>query len=72
MRLGFSMIVIGGAYVSVGLIGTQIKIPLFSLIKKECQYLGSLWGSYNDLREVMELAKKGLIKIMYRILTYQK
>jgi alcohol dehydrogenase, propanol-preferring len=72
MRLGFSMIAIGGAYVSVGLIGTQIKIPLFSLIKKECQYLGSLWGSYNDLREVMELAKKGLIKIMYRILTYQK
>lgn len=56
------MIAIGGAYVSVGLIGTQIKIPLFPLIKKECQYLGSLWGSYNDLREVMELAKKGLIK----------
>jgi alcohol dehydrogenase, propanol-preferring len=35
---------------------------VFPLIRKECQYLGSLWGNYNELREVMELAKKGLIK----------
>jgi propanol-preferring alcohol dehydrogenase len=41
--IGFDMIAIGGAYVSVGLVGTQIKIPLFPLIRKECQYLGSLW-----------------------------
>ncbi|CAN5136236.1 hypothetical protein BH18THE2_BH18THE2_32260 [soil metagenome] len=60
--IGFDMIAIGGAYISVGLVGTQIKIPLFPLIRKECQYLGSLWGNYNELREVMELAKKGLIK----------
>jgi threonine dehydrogenase-like Zn-dependent dehydrogenase len=39
--IGFDMIAIGGAY-SVGLVGTQIKIPLFPLIRKECQYLGSL------------------------------
>jgi alcohol dehydrogenase, propanol-preferring len=56
------MIAIRGAYVSVRLVGTQIKLPLFPLIQKECQYLGSLWGNYNELREVMELAKKGLIK----------
>jgi hypothetical protein len=35
--IGFDMIALGGAYVSVGLIGTQIKIPLFPLIRKECQ-----------------------------------
>ncbi|MGH9999867.1 MAG: zinc-binding dehydrogenase, partial [Nitrososphaeraceae archaeon] len=29
---------------------------------REYQYYGSFWGNYNDLREVMELAKKGLIK----------
>jgi alcohol dehydrogenase, propanol-preferring len=56
------MIAIGGAYISVGLVGTQIKIPLFPLLRKERQYLGSLWDNYNELREVMELAKKGLIK----------
>ena len=37
-------------------------IPLFPLIRKEFQYLGSLWGNYNELREIMELATKGLIK----------
>ena len=50
--IGFDMIAIGGAYVSVGLVGTQIKIPLFPLIRKECQYhygviitnLGKLWS----------------------------
>jgi threonine dehydrogenase-like Zn-dependent dehydrogenase len=39
--IGFDMIATGGAY-SVALVGTQIKIPLFPLIRKECQYLGSL------------------------------
>ena len=55
------MIAIGGAYVSVGLVGTNQDtfIPTHT---KKCQYLGSLWGNYNDLREVIKLAKKGLIK----------
>jgi threonine dehydrogenase-like Zn-dependent dehydrogenase len=33
--IGFDMIAIGGAYVSVGLVGTQIKIPLFLLVRKK-------------------------------------
>jgi propanol-preferring alcohol dehydrogenase len=60
--MGFSMLATEGAYVSSGLIGKQIKIPLFPLVSREYQYYGSFWGSYNDLRDVMELAKKGLIK----------
>jgi D-arabinose 1-dehydrogenase-like Zn-dependent alcohol dehydrogenase len=51
IRMGFSMLAPKGAYVSVGLVGAR-----------EYQYYGSFWSSYNDLREVMELAKKGLIK----------
>src|ERR687888_1854755 len=60
--MGFSMLATEGAYVSSGLIGKQIKIPLFPLVSREFQYYGSFWGNYNDLREVIELAKKGLIK----------
>jgi propanol-preferring alcohol dehydrogenase len=60
--MGFSMLAIAGTYVSVGLIGNQIKIPLFPFVAREYQYYGSFWGNYNDLREVIELAKKGLIK----------
>ena len=62
IAMGFSMLATEGAYVSSGLIGKQIKIPLFPLVSREYQYYGSFWGNYNDLREVMELAKKGLIK----------
>jgi propanol-preferring alcohol dehydrogenase len=62
IRMGFSMLAIEGAYVSIGLVGNQIKMPLFPLVAREYHYYGSFWGSYNDLREVVELAKKGLIK----------
>jgi alcohol dehydrogenase, propanol-preferring len=59
--MGFSMLAVGGTYVSTGLVGTQVKIPLFPFVAREYQYFGSFWGNYNDLREVMELAKKGSI-----------
>jgi alcohol dehydrogenase, propanol-preferring len=62
IAMGFSMLATEGAYVSSGLVGKQIKIPLFPFVSREFQYYGSFWGNYNDLREVMELAKKGLIK----------
>ena len=62
IAMGFSMLATEGAYVSSGLIGKQIKIPLFPFVSREYQYYGSFWGNYNDLKEVMELAKKGLIK----------
>lgn len=62
IAMGFSILATEGAYVSSGLVGKQIKIPLFPFVSREFQYYGSFWGNYNDLREVMELAKKGLIK----------
>jgi alcohol dehydrogenase, propanol-preferring len=48
--------------VCVGLIGTQIKTTLFPLVGREYSIQGSFWGNYNELREVIELTKKGLIK----------
>jgi len=48
--------------VCAGLIGTQIKTTLFPLVGREYSIQSSFWGNYNKLREVIELAKKGLIK----------
>ncbi|HEY7778032.1 MAG TPA: NAD(P)-dependent alcohol dehydrogenase [Nitrososphaeraceae archaeon] len=47
-----------GAIVVVGLFGKEIKTPLFQTVIQEYQIYGSLWGNYNELREVIELAKK--------------
>jgi len=51
-----------GAIVVVGLFGKEIKLPLFQTVLQEYQIYGSLWGNYNELREVIELSKKGKIK----------
>jgi alcohol dehydrogenase, propanol-preferring len=52
----------GGSLVVVGLFGSQIKIPLVRAVLQEFQVCGSLWGNYNELCEVIELAKAGKIK----------
>jgi alcohol dehydrogenase, propanol-preferring len=52
----------GGSLVIVGLFGSQIKIPLVRAVLQEYQVYGSLWGNYNELCEVIELAKAGKIK----------
>ena len=51
-----------GAIVMVGLFGKEITIPLFQTVIKEYQLYGSLWGNYNELREVVDLAKTGKVK----------
>jgi len=62
IQLGANLLATGGLMVCVGLIGTQIRTTLFPLVGREYTIQGSFWGNYNDLREVVELAKKGLIK----------
>jgi propanol-preferring alcohol dehydrogenase len=52
----------GGVLAVVGLFGAQIKVPLMPAILNEQQITGSLWGNYNELREVIELAKQGKVK----------
>jgi D-arabinose 1-dehydrogenase-like Zn-dependent alcohol dehydrogenase len=44
-----------GAIVIVGLFGKEITTPLFQTVIREYQVYGSLWGNYNELREVIEL-----------------
>jgi alcohol dehydrogenase, propanol-preferring len=51
-----------GVLVMVGLFGGQINMPLVSAVINEYQVICSLWGNYNELREVIELAKDQKIK----------
>ena len=52
----------GGAIVVVGLFGNLVKIPVAPLVINEYEIYGSLWGNYNELREVVELQNQGKIK----------
>jgi alcohol dehydrogenase, propanol-preferring len=62
IRLGFDLLATSGVYVSVGLMGTKINIPLFPFVGREFTYQGSFWGNYTDLSEVVALAQAGKIK----------
>jgi propanol-preferring alcohol dehydrogenase len=52
----------GGAIVVVGLFGSHIKVPLALSVINEYKVIGSMWGNYNELREVIELQSQGKIK----------
>lgn len=56
----------GGTLVVVGLFGALIKIPLLSAVVNEYQVIASLWGNYNELKEVIELANSGKIKHAFK------
>lgn len=62
IRLGFGLLATSGAFVSVGLMGTRVDIPLFPFVAREFSYHGSFWGNIVDLSEVVELARKGMVK----------
>ncbi|MEZ0394128.1 MAG: zinc-binding dehydrogenase [Desulfurococcaceae archaeon] len=52
-----------GTYVIVGLhspLGPHI--PIHAMVINEVSIVGSLWGNIRELREVVELARRGLIK----------
>ncbi len=45
--------------VILGLHGADsIRVPILSLVSGELRILGSSWGSYNDLREVIKLSSE--------------
>lgn len=52
--------------------GSQIKIPLVSFVIKEYSEYGSLWGNYNELCEIIELAEKGKIKTRYTKICFRR
>ena len=62
IRTGFGLLATAGVFVSVGLVGTRIDIPLFPFTAGEFTYHGSFWANYADLQEVLALAQKGQIQ----------
>jgi propanol-preferring alcohol dehydrogenase len=52
----------GGALVIVGLFGSHVRVPVLPAVINEYHVTGSLWGNYNELREVVELARQGKVK----------
>jgi alcohol dehydrogenase, propanol-preferring len=62
IQMGFGLLATAGTYVSVGLVGTRINIPLFPFVGREFTHHGSFWGNYNDLSEIVALAQQGKIK----------
>jgi propanol-preferring alcohol dehydrogenase len=59
----------GGALVIVDLFGNKISIPAFAAVANEFQFYGSFWGNYNEVSEVIELAKRAQIR--HRILKFK-
>jgi len=62
IETGIGLLATSGAFVSVGLVGTRINIPLFPFTAHELTYHGSFWANYSDLEEVLALAQKGKIQ----------
>jgi propanol-preferring alcohol dehydrogenase len=60
-RDAFRILNKGGALVVGGMFGNEVKIPLVPAIVNEYQVQFSLWGNYNELCEVIELAKQAKI-----------
>jgi propanol-preferring alcohol dehydrogenase len=58
----FKIMAKNGALVIVGLFGSQVKIPLLQAVVNEQRVYASLWGNYNELREVIELAGRRKIR----------
>lgn len=62
IQTGFALLATEGVFVSVGLVGNKIEIPLFPFVAREFSYHGSFWGNSQDLSEVVALVEKGKIK----------
>jgi propanol-preferring alcohol dehydrogenase len=58
----FKIMAKNGALVVVGLFGSQVRIPLLQAVVNEQRVYASLWGNYNELREVIELAGRRKIR----------
>jgi D-arabinose 1-dehydrogenase-like Zn-dependent alcohol dehydrogenase len=62
LGLAASILATEGALSQVGLMGQRVELPVFPFVSGEKSYFGSFWGNYNDLKEVLTLASKGLVK----------
>jgi propanol-preferring alcohol dehydrogenase len=70
IQIGFGLLAVGGHYASVGLVGDRIDIPLFPFVAREYTYHGSFWGNFNDLAEVVALARQGRIRHAIEVVAF--
>ncbi|MFC6713112.1 zinc-binding dehydrogenase [Branchiibius cervicis] len=59
---GTAMLRQAGDYHVVGY-GENIDVPTIDIISAEINYIGNLVGSYNDLCDLMELARRGAVTL---------
>jgi alcohol dehydrogenase, propanol-preferring len=71
IQTGIGLLATAGAFVSVGLVGTRIDIPLFPFTAGEFTYHGSFWANYADLQEVLALAQQGKIQHSIKKIRFQ-
>jgi propanol-preferring alcohol dehydrogenase len=71
IQTGIGLLATAGAFVSVGLVGTRIDIPLFPFTAGELTYHGSFWANYADLQEVLALAQQGKIQHSIKKIRFQ-
>lgn len=70
VRIATSNLAKGGTVVLVGLMGRSVPFPVTEAVLNEFNMMGSLWGNYNELKEVIELAKMKKLKseiIQYKL-----
>ena len=71
IQTGIGLLATAGVFVSVGLVGTRIDVPLFPFTARELTYHGSFWANYADLQEVLALAQKGKIQHSIKRIRFQ-
>ena len=71
IQLGMGLLATAGHYATVGLVGDRVNIPLFPLVAREYTLHGSFWGNYNDLSEVISLAKQGKIRHSINVIGFE-
>jgi len=64
-RAGFPMLARAGSYFVVGY-GEMINVSTMDIIRTERSFVGNFIGRYNELAELMALAKQGKAKMHSR------
>jgi alcohol dehydrogenase, propanol-preferring len=60
--LGFSLLAKNGTLVIVGLFGGELTVPIPSIALKNLTIRGSYTGSLTELRELVEIARRGTLR----------
>jgi propanol-preferring alcohol dehydrogenase len=71
IQTSIGLLATAGVFVSVGLVGNKIDIPLFPFTAGELTYHGSFWANYSDLQQVLALAQKGKIQHSIKRIHFQ-